>query len=85
MMLSCRKATELIEKRGLAGLNIIEKMQLTVHKSMCDTCKLYDIQSTKIDSILKDEFEKESLHFTESNNTELKEKIINDIDKKLKY
>ena len=53
LFLSCLKATELLEKKLYFPLSIREKMQLSMHKSMCKACTLYDNQSIMIDNILK--------------------------------
>lgn len=53
LMLSCKKAAGLIEKKLHFPLNPIEKIQLFVHTSMCDVCKKHQKQSLKLDSILK--------------------------------
>lgn len=53
LMLSCRKATELVEKKLDNKLNIIEKMQLYLHTRMCGACRLYEKQSKFIDEVLK--------------------------------
>lgn len=55
-MLSCRKATELIEKQSLFELNTLEKTQLFFHLKVCDACKQYQKQSTIIDSIMQDTY-----------------------------
>jgi hypothetical protein len=52
-MLSCRKATELTEKKSLRGLKGTEKFQLLLHTSMCDACSLYYKQSHFIDKVLE--------------------------------
>ncbi len=52
LMLSCRKATELIEKKALIGLSRREKIQLSLHKSMCDACTAYEKQSKLLDEFL---------------------------------
>ena len=52
LVLSCKKATELIEKRIHFSLNRIESVQLFVHTSMCDACKSYQKQSADLDNIL---------------------------------
>lgn len=80
LMLSCKKATELIEKRTLVKLSFKEKVQLRLHKSMCDACTAYEKQSRKIDELLHkhihaDRFENK----VALNNEPLKEKIINNI------
>lgn len=45
LFLSCLKATELIEKKLHFNLSFKEKLQLKVHKMMCDACRLYEKQS----------------------------------------
>ncbi len=80
LMLSCRKATELIEKRTLVRLSFKEKVQLRMHKSMCDACTAYEKQSRKIDELLH-----KHIHTGHTDdmavvtNEALKEKIINKI------
>lgn len=80
LMLSCKKATELIEKRTLIKLSFKEKVQLRMHKSMCDACNAYEKESRKIDDLLHkhihdDSFENKAVLSNET----LKEKIINNI------
>ncbi len=76
LMLSCRKATELMEKRLLVGLSLREKMQLGMHKSMCDACTAYEKQSKLLDIFLHKHIHspnEESIPLLENN--ELKERI----------
>lgn len=80
LMLSCKKATELIEKKSFVGLSFKEKVQLGMHKSMCDACTAYEKQSHKIDEILQsqsnsNDFESTVMH----QNDKLKEKIIKEL------
>lgn len=49
-MLSCRKASMLIEKKLLVKLPFKERVQLTMHKTMCDACTAYE--SIELDRIL---------------------------------
>lgn len=53
IMLSCRRATELIEKKSMVRLSATEKLQLRLHKSICDACTNYEKQSKKIDTLLQ--------------------------------
>jgi hypothetical protein len=77
-VLSCRKVTELIEKETVVKLSFKEKVQLNVHKSMCDACSLYEKQSKKIDKILFDQFHKTDPETIEIHKNEgLKERIKN--------
>jgi hypothetical protein len=77
LMLSCKKATELIEKKSIFKLSFRENLQLQMHKSMCDACKSYEIQSQKIDSILKNQ-QLSDIYNTNTmfKNDKLKEKIL---------
>ena len=52
-MLSCKKATELIEKKEVVGLSFIEKSQLKLHLSMCKACASYGKHSKVVDHVLK--------------------------------
>jgi len=50
---TCKKATELIEKRSILILSWKENIQFKVHTKMCDTCTNYQKQSKEIDVILE--------------------------------
>jgi len=79
-MLSCKKATELIEKRSLIRLSFREKVQLRLHKSMCDACTAYEKQSKKIDELLHNHIHDTDMeHTTILKNETLKEQIINNL------
>ncbi len=52
LMLSCKKASGLIEKKSHFPLSPIEKIQLIMHTRMCDACKNYQKQSKDMDSLL---------------------------------
>lgn len=76
-MLSCIKATELIEKKSLFKLSFKEGMQLRFHKKVCKTCAAYEKQSIFIDQAI----EKQHLHtepfeqLTEQQKSKIREKI----------
>jgi hypothetical protein len=53
LFLSCLKATELIEKKIYFKLSLRERMQLEVHKMMCDACSNYEKDSLLIDKALQ--------------------------------
>lgn len=80
MMLSCKKVTELIEKKSLVGLNWKEKIQFTMHTSMCDACSTYQKQSEFLDKIL---YQQNITPYSESvklvENKALKERIISSL------
>ena len=79
-MLSCKKATALIEMRSITRLSFKEKVQLSLHKSMCDACTAYEKQSKKIYELLHRHIHDTDIENTVAlNNESLKEKIINNI------
>ena len=76
-MLSCKKATEMVEKKTVTSLSFIEKLKLKMHLSMCDACKAYEKQSKIIDNFLH----KNAHSHTEENipvtaNMELQKQIL---------
>lgn len=54
LMLSCRKATELIEKNAHFQLSPLEKAQLKLHTSMCKACHNYEKQDRQINHLLEE-------------------------------
>lgn len=80
LMLSCKKATMLIEKKSFIRLTFKEKIQLGMHKSMCDACTSYEKQSKKIDEILSKKINSnQSENINTQQNELLKEKIIKNL------
>ena len=80
MVNSCKKTTELIDKKFLTSLSIKEKIQLYFHKSMCKTCSSYEHQSKFIDNAVSRLFRgKPKIDNTISR--ERKQKIIDKINK----
>jgi len=53
LMISCQKATELIEKRTIAVLSWHELVRLRMHLMICEACKRYEKQSRLIDDMMK--------------------------------
>ena len=76
-MLSCKKATELIEKKSMVALYVREKIQLNLHKCICDACTLYEKQSKQIDELLKKRIASDTgVEKMPLKNDELKERIL---------
>jgi len=57
MMLSCVKATELMEMKEHVPLSFIKNMQLYMHTAMCSGCRNYMKQTKLIDELLRRTFE----------------------------
>lgn len=77
LMLSCKKASELVDKKSVFKLSLKESLQLHLHSALCDGCKAYAKQSKALDVIL----EKKIKHIDENSvpqltNDELKQQII---------
>lgn len=53
MNMSCKKASELIDKRLVSELSFKEKISLRLHIAMCDLCSVYSKQSQSIDEAIK--------------------------------
>lgn len=80
-MISCRKATELTEKKLAGELNWKERAQLMMHRFMCAACRRYGRQSRKIDQLLRRKTDRVS---EESSNTFSAEELEKKIREKLK-
>ena len=80
LMLSCKKASELIDRKFIFGLNWKENIQLKLHTKMCDACTNYQKQSKAIDGILeKHVHDEETTPLLE--NKPLKENILHSLEK----
>lgn len=70
IMITCRHATELIERQSLRAPTVGEKLKLRLHLMMCKPCKQYSIQSSLIDAVLHriySEFKEASLRTVKGN------------------
>lgn len=54
LMVNCRKASVLIERRELRPLSAAERLGLWYHLRICDACKAYEKQSALIDRWLEE-------------------------------
>ena len=75
-MLSCKKASALIDKKSVIKLSLKENIMLTMHKSMCDACTAYGKQSKLLDKFLHNHIHNSEENITVTENNKLKEKII---------
>jgi len=83
LLLSCTKATELIEKSKYFKLSPIDRIRLFLHVGICGFCHRYRKHSRLIDQLMIE------LHQThqhthepaEQDLTALKQRIINSLDK----
>jgi len=77
LMLSCRKATSLIEKKSMFRLSLKEQVQLHIHSNLCDACSSYQKQSEQIDRLVEQEQKRPyTSHEHVDENRALKNRII---------
>jgi hypothetical protein len=77
LMLSCKKATELIDKKFVTKLSVKEKVMLRMHTSMCDACTAYQKQSKVLDELLHRHIHvSDDKKVPQTGNEDLKKKII---------
>lgn len=77
MLLSCKKASELIDKKPIIKLSLRESLMLHIHTSVCDACKQYEKQSRVLDTILKEHLQKNNPEqVPQVVNNELKDKVF---------
>jgi hypothetical protein len=50
---NCRKATFLVEKKHLEGINVIEQIEVHFHLTGCSLCRLYDKQSRMVNDVIR--------------------------------
>jgi hypothetical protein len=55
LFLSCLKASALIEKKLHISLTFQERLQLRMHKMMCDACTRYEQQSALLEHSIASE------------------------------
>jgi len=79
VMLSCKKATELIEKRQVGKLALMERLQLSMHTSMCDACSAYEKQSVMINRAIGRWFQGKTVAGN-SLSQEARERIIKEME-----
>lgn len=81
LMLSCKRATELIEKKSILGLSWKEDVQLKMHTKMCDACSHYQKQSKEIDTLLEKYIHNEDeSKMPQLENKQLKKNILHSLE-----
>lgn len=77
LMLSCKKASELIDKQSVVKLSWKENVQLQMHTAMCDGCKAYKKQSRLLDNLLQNHLhDSKEIELPVIANNKLKEEIL---------
>jgi len=77
LMLTCKKASELIDLKLVRKLTVKEKVMLRMHTSACDGCNAYLKQSKILDDLLlKQTYITNETKVPQITNDELKKQII---------
>ncbi|MFT5479097.1 MAG: hypothetical protein ACI9NN_000044 [Bacteroidia bacterium] len=53
LLISCRRASELVHKKHNHGLSRSDALRLKVHTSMCTACKTLEKQNEQIEQVIK--------------------------------
>lgn len=78
IVLSCKRATELVEKQHATQLSFLERNQLNFHLKICKHCKEYKEQSEVIESLINKLYTLSNIKEGDSEEIEkLKAKISN--------
>ncbi len=82
LMISCKRATELIEMSQEEKLAFKDRMRLKLHNFLCKVCDIYAQQSKKLSSILSRQAQSKNLDATTEDLTKLKNKILSNLVEK---
>lgn len=80
LMLSCHKATELVEKKIYFRLSVFERMKLLFHTRNCEVCHHYQKQSMWLDKVLKHFLARDTNTIRPALPADLQSKIIRKIE-----
>ena len=83
LMMSCKKATELIDKKIHSGISRQERMRLHMHTMMCNACRNYEKQGKLIDGVMKKSAHEQGLvnHKQHDHPQDLIDRVIHHIEK----
>jgi predicted anti-sigma-YlaC factor YlaD len=76
MMLSCIKATQLMELREHCPLTLPDKIQLRMHVAMCSGCRNYMKQTRLINELLRRNLETAAIVATDDLEANIIRKIL---------
>ncbi|KOY85669.1 hypothetical protein AD998_05450 [bacterium 336/3] len=76
ILLTCKKATELVEKKQNKRISFKENIQLKLHLWICKACAVYEKQSKIIQSFLQKVTQK---NISEKLSEESKKKILENL------
>ncbi len=81
LMLSCKNASALIDKKHLFGLTLKEKGMIKMHTTICSACTAYMKQSKLIEKFLHAHiYSDNGINLPVIENKELQKQIISKLD-----
>lgn len=83
-VLSCEKATLLMEKEIQGSLNLLERIQLKIHLSICKDCTCYREKSHFLDSCIDKSTMDFEADFSHEEIKDFKMKLMNVYQKSVK-
>jgi hypothetical protein len=80
MMISCKRATELVEIQFEKKLSFKQQFQLKLHLILCKVCDIYANQSQKLNQILAQVVKQKVNKTSKEDSQQLKGKIIKKLE-----
>lgn len=81
-MLSCRAATELMEKRHLGAISFTDRLRLWVHLSLCAACRRYQKHSAALEKLFRRPKESLAEPVSDEQARELEDKILQSLEER---
>jgi len=79
LMLSCRKASEFIEKGQVEKLSWAERVQIRMHNSICKGCKAYQTQSEILNQLMTQKVKRMEVVISATQLESFKKKVISSL------
>lgn len=81
MMISCKRATELVEIQFEKKLSFKQRFQLKLHLILCKVCDIYANQSTKLNQMILKFVGNKTVIITPTDTQKLKNEIVEKLEK----
>lgn len=81
LMISCKRATELVEIQHEKKLSFSQSFKLKLHFMLCKICDIYAQQSKKLNSMVEKFIRHQSNEIEKQDTNNLKKKIVSQLEK----
>lgn len=75
LMISCRKAGELVEKKLHGEITVSERAALAMHSGLCEACRAYEKDSARLQKAISDRFNPMRKEASEGLKQTIKDKV----------